>query len=343
MNEIKCVKVFIQAFNRMTQILFYPFDMTKWFILGFSAWLAVMFSGRGLGGGFSLNFEHLNLKKGSELLRTPARFRELLKSIFTDEGSFVGKVSEHFQIGESIFWLVIFGSIAFILMIIFINLLLLWLSSRFKFVFIHNLANNRSEISEPWKRFKKLGNSAFLWLFCYMLTLTLFMLIIFISACSLFYPVFIDFLQTGIINPGILNSFLSGMIILIFFCGMIVFSFAYYFFDQFVIVTMYRDNLTAVPAYRKFLRQLKSSPMTFLKFWILQIIANFLCSVAIVTLVLCTCCIAAVILAIPYVGSVMILPVNAFRRLQSMELMAAFGEDFSPYPAPLPAADDQQS
>ena len=336
MNEIKCVSVFIQAFKRMTRILFYPFDMMKWFMLGFSAWLAVMFSGNGIGGGISLNYKQLDIKKGTELLSIPGRFKELLKSIFTGEGSFIGKVSEHFHIGESIFWLIISGTAVFILVIIIINLILLWLSSGFKFVFIHNLANNLCEISTPWKRFKKLGNSAFLWLFCFMLALTLFMLIIFISACSLFYPVFIDFLQTGTLNPGILNSFLSGLTLLIFFCGITVFSFAYYFFDQFVLLIMYKDNISAVPAYWKFLRMLKSSPMSFIKFWFLQIFANFICIAAIITFVLCTCCIAAALLAIPYIGAVAILPVTAFRRLQSMELMAAFGEDFSPYPTPPP-------
>jgi hypothetical protein len=320
----------------MTGILFYPFDIVKWFMLGFSAWLAVMFSGRGIGGGLSLNYKQLDLKRGAELLSITGRFKELLKLIFTGEGSFIGKVSEHFQIGESIFWLIISGTAAFILIIIIINLLLLWLSSRFKFVFIHNLANNLCEISAPWKRFKNLGNSAFLWLLCFMLSLTLFMLIIFVLASSLFYPVFIDFLQTGTLNPGILNSFLSGLTLLLFFCGITVFSFTYYFFDQFVILIMYKDNISAVPAYWKFLRMLKSSPISYVKFWFLQILANFVCVAAIIAFVLCTCCIAAVLLAVPYIGAVAILPVTVFRRLQAMELMAAFGKDFSPYPAPAP-------
>ena len=334
MNEIKCVRVFIDAFKRMTRILFYPFDIAKWFMLGFSAWLAVMFSGRGVGGGVSLNYKQLDSQQGTEFLNITGRLKELLKSIFTGEGSFIGKISEHFQIGESILWLIISGTAAFIFLIIIINLILLWLSSRFKFIFIHNLANNLSQISAPWKRFKKLGNSAFWWLFCFMLALTLFMLVIFISACSLFYPVFINFLQTGTFTPGTLNSFLSGLTVLLFFCGITVFSFTYYFFDQFVILIMYKDDVSAVPAYWKFLRMLKSHPISFVKFWFLQIVANFICVSAIIVFVFCTCCTAAVLLAIPYIGAVVILPVTTFRRLQSMELMAAFGKDFSPYPAP---------
>lgn len=36
-----------RAFGRMTTILFRPFDLGKWFVLGFSAWLATLLDGGG--------------------------------------------------------------------------------------------------------------------------------------------------------------------------------------------------------------------------------------------------------------------------------------------------------
>src|SRR5687767_10268602 len=43
-----------QAYNRTVDILFKPFNITKWFVLGFAAWLAQL--GEGGGGGNNFNF-----------------------------------------------------------------------------------------------------------------------------------------------------------------------------------------------------------------------------------------------------------------------------------------------
>src|SRR5437773_1803234 len=36
-----------EAFELMQKILFQPFDLTKWLIIGFAAWIATFFSGGG--------------------------------------------------------------------------------------------------------------------------------------------------------------------------------------------------------------------------------------------------------------------------------------------------------
>ena len=41
-----------RAFDRMRRILFEPFDLVTWMVLGFSAWLATLGSGNGGGGNF---------------------------------------------------------------------------------------------------------------------------------------------------------------------------------------------------------------------------------------------------------------------------------------------------
>ena len=40
-----------QAFEKVKTILFRPFELGKWFIIGFCAWLAYLGSGGGCGGG----------------------------------------------------------------------------------------------------------------------------------------------------------------------------------------------------------------------------------------------------------------------------------------------------
>ena len=40
-------------------------------------------------------------------------------------------------------------------------LLVLWVSSRGKFVFLDDVLYDRAEIAEPWRRYRKAGNSLF--------------------------------------------------------------------------------------------------------------------------------------------------------------------------------------
>src|SRR2546430_11487576 len=51
--NIEIFKPFGEAFELMKKILFQPFDLKKWFIIGFAAWLANL--GRG-GGSFNYQF-----------------------------------------------------------------------------------------------------------------------------------------------------------------------------------------------------------------------------------------------------------------------------------------------
>src|SRR5436190_11182142 len=43
--KIEIFKPFGEAFETTKKILFQPFDLMKWLVIGFAAWLATMFSG----------------------------------------------------------------------------------------------------------------------------------------------------------------------------------------------------------------------------------------------------------------------------------------------------------
>jgi hypothetical protein len=50
-------------------------------------------------------------------------------------------------------------------------------------------------------------------------------------------------------------------------------------------------------------------------------------------IVLLTCCIACCFLAIPYVGTVLLLPVFAFKRSYSLHYLAQFGSEYDVFQA----------
>ena len=66
-SKIEIFKPFGEAFELMKKILFQPFDLKKWFVIGFAAWLANL--GAGGGGNFSYpNGEHKEAHKLNEAI-----------------------------------------------------------------------------------------------------------------------------------------------------------------------------------------------------------------------------------------------------------------------------------
>ena len=329
MYNIKCFAAFERAFRRMLGMLFYPFDIARWFVLGFSAWLAIIFNSQSFGGE---GFFYLKIFRSHNLPHILSRAGTFLKGVFLGDVFFVGKVCNYFNIEESGFWLIVFGTAASAVTLTVINLVLVWVSSRFKFIFIDNIANNRAEIAGPWTRFEKHGNSAFRWLIAFLVVCILLILVVFLISASLFYPAMQDYFRAGSFEMSGISIFICVLTVITAVPAMLVLSFAYYFFNEFVLPIMYRKDLSAKPAWREFLKLFKVAPLTFVKFWLLQIAANIACGLTVIILIICTFGVAVIPLLLPYLWMVVLLPIFVFQRLQAMELLAAFGSEYSPFP-----------
>ena len=59
--KIEIFKPFVEAFELMKKILFQPFDLGKWCVIGFAAFLALLPGGCGGGPNFNFNFPFQNL------------------------------------------------------------------------------------------------------------------------------------------------------------------------------------------------------------------------------------------------------------------------------------------
>ena len=126
-SKIEIFKPFGEAFELMKKILFQPFDLKKWFVIGFAAWLA------SLGSGSSFNYP-------------------------SDRGE-VKEVNDAIsQIPHSI---LVTGVVLVIVVVLVLIVLFAWLRARGGFMFIDCIAKNRGAIKEPWRDFRKEGNSYF--------------------------------------------------------------------------------------------------------------------------------------------------------------------------------------
>jgi hypothetical protein len=68
--------------------------------------------------------------------------------------------------------------------------------------------------------------------------------------------------------------------------------------------------------------------------------ASIACGVVVLAAVIATCCIAACLLALPYLGTVLLLPVLVFQRAYSLYYLAQLGPKYDLFqrPAPPPAS-----
>jgi hypothetical protein len=296
-----------RAWERMKHILWRPFDLAKWLVLGFSCWLAGL-ADSASGGGWKWIIDENDF---------PGRH-----NVFNDTGSFD-------QLGGALIWLPLIFIV--IMAIAAILVLVLWLSSRSKMIYLDNVVHNRAQIVEPWHRLRDLGNSLFLWrlgfvVACGLVALVLLM-IFFAPAATLSFSDALSGLSYA--------AMVFGVIIMI--CFGFTAAFVALMLEAFVIPVMYKFDLKATEAWSYFLPWLKTRPWQFVLYavFVLVLVIVFLCVFALICVF--TCCIAA----LPYVGTVILLPFYVTYRLFSIEFLTQFDSGFDLFtPAEIPAGTE---
>jgi len=306
--KIEIFKPFGEAFELMKKVLFKPFEFKKWLVIGFAAFIAGHFGG----GGF--NF--------------PLRGKK-----FPFEPSQAASVPNLEQWKP---WLPI-AIPAFVILVLLLILLFLWLKARGNFVFTDCIVCNRGTIVNPWREYRKEGNSYFG-----------FILALAFGTMIIFALMFVFFAALGLLGHGRTTAVTS--------VGLLVFLFLFFFFlvvfinvtTYFMPFVMYRQRCSAVDAFREVLRLIAGNIGVFVLFCLFGFVL-LLAMIMIGAIVSClTCCIAA----LPYVGTVILLPVYICLRAFGLCFLRQFGSDydvwanfmppeFSPVllssPAPLPS------
>ena len=131
--RIEIFKPFGEAFELMKKVLFQPFDLKKWLVIGFAAWLANL----GAGGGGIGNFNYPDNHRDDA-----QKFNET-----------IGQIPQP---------VLITGICLLICVVILLIVLFAWLRARGRFILVDCIVRNRAAIAEPWKEFRAEGNSFFL-------------------------------------------------------------------------------------------------------------------------------------------------------------------------------------
>jgi hypothetical protein len=302
MMNIGYIEPFSRGWKHMTKALFHPFDLKKWFVVGFTAFLAELTDFHG--GGNSRVGEHGGHFRWGEFLEFPQRAREWLL--------------------ENPGWmtLILFGVFLLLLLI----LLLIWLSSRGKFMFLDNVIHDRAQVVAPWNEFRREGNSLFL----FRLALAVVMIVVFgayvISCFAALYRLYqVEGESIALLGP--LLWMILGLVVML-----IITAYIELFLSHFVVPIMYRSRVTVLAAWSTFLGLLSTHLLLFIGYGLFVLALVILVVIGIVLAGLVTCCIGFLILLIPYINSVILLPVSYTFRAFSVEFLEQFGEAYRLFP-----------
>ncbi len=298
--QLSCTRWVRPSWERTKDILFRPFDMVKWFMLGFTAWLATL--GEGGGGGGSTKFK-----------KTGGGNSEVFSDAMVQANAFM---NEHA------------GSIALIVAIGFIVsvglwVLAMWIRCRGKFMFLDNVVHNRADVSNPWNVFKQHASSLFKWnlvygLLCFVVSLPVLMLVLF--------KVAMPCIRAGAWDPAVIPMLVLAVILS--FPLSIVTGYINRFREDFIIPIMYNLDLTATEAWGRFIPVLKCRLGALIVYGLFYTLLIFLALLCVFIFCLATCCIGGCLIMIPYIGSVVLLPMLVFFRQYSLNYLDQFGPVF---------------
>jgi hypothetical protein len=285
--NIEIFKPFGKAFELMKKILFQPFDLKKWFIIGFAAWLANL--GRG-GGSFNYQFNsHEEVQKVNEAIS---------------------------RIPQSI---LVLGISLLIVFVIAAIVLFAWLRARGGFLFIDGIVKNRAAIAEPWREFRKEGNSYFLFsllisfIFIVLAALLALPLIILAIKNRYFLNLHRDHLDIYMLLA------IAGWVFVI-----LLMIIAWALVASFMMPVMYRRRCRAYEGLCAALSLIAAHPGEILLYCLFLIVLAIATGLISCLAICATCCIAA----LPYIGTVILLPVFVLFRSFSLVFLRQFGPDY---------------
>src|SRR5436309_3944922 len=289
--RIEIFRPFGEAFELMKKILFQPFDLKKWLVIGFAAWLANLGCG---GGSFNYGYNrHEEMQKVNEALS---------------------------QIPHS---LLLTGICVLVCLVLVLIVLFAWLRARGCFMFIDCIAKNRGAIAEPWRDFRKEGNSYFLFSL-----LVGFAFLIFAALLS--FPFMLPIIR-GVTFLHIHDVYLISTIAAWAFVEILL-VLAWSLIANFMVPVMYRKRCGSSKAFGIVIRLIAAYPGEIVLYCLICIVLALATGIVACVATCATCCIAA----IPYIGTLILLPIFVLLRAFSLLFLRQFGSDYDVWASFMP-------
>ena len=285
------------AIERVKQILFRPFDFAKWISIGFCAWLATIGQG-----GSNFNFNKQSLPGKNNFNHALAQARDYTM--------------------DNLVWIIPLTAVL-ILILAVVWIALVWLSSRGKFMFLHCVAMNRGEVAVPWRKYAPEAKSLFLFRLALGVT-----------------GIFISILMLAIIADPLLKAFQHNWdfstgswlliipTILLYLFACILLGIINSLTTNFVVPLMYLRGGSCQKNWEVIYNLIKANFGNWIIYFLFQILLGIGIFILIMLVVLITCCVAGCLIALPFIGSVLLLPITVFQRSYALYYIAQYGPEY---------------
>jgi hypothetical protein len=315
-SKIEIFKPFGEAFELMKKILFQPFDFGKWFVVGFAAWLANL----GSGGAFNFRSNYAGRSDWKEL------------------GDAINQIPH---------WVLVLGASVLLVLLLALAVLFAWLRARGGFMFVDCIVKNRGAIAGPWREFQKEGNSYFLFslvaAFVFVIFAALLSLPLIALAIRGRYYLYLHRDRPDVYVLLVIAAWVFVILLVIIALALIA---------SFMLPVMYRRRCRAYEAFRAAASLIAAHPGEIVLYCLFLVVLAIATGLISCFAICATCCIAA----LPYIGTVILLPIYIVLRSFSLCFVRQFGPDcdvwanfippeFSPIllPPPAPPASTSSS
>ena len=220
------------------------------------------------------------------------------------------------------------------LFVVALAFVILWINSRGEFVFLDAVVNGRREIVAPWHAWREQGNSLFVWRI-------VFGLIVFAGFATLSGIVVL--LALGGRIPSSIDDVpwlrVLGAFGIVWLPFVVAGLYVHLFVRHFITAIMFRDRVTTTEAWRTFLPLLRQRMGAFLLYGLFVLALHIGLFLALIPAICLTCCLLGCLMAIPFVGAVVWLPVSYSFRAYGPEFLAQFGAAYDLWPVPAAAIE----
>lgn len=282
-----------KAWERMVSVLFKPFAVEKWFLVGFAAWLAYLFEDSGA-----------NLR--GQIQGDLSGVRTILRW-FTDHPIAIP-----------------FIAIAYLFAVLAFTGGITFLRARGHFMLLHALTHEKFEIGESWSEYSNEANSAFKYFFAIT------------AAPPLLGGVFVAFLAV-IAYSDIMRGTMGAAGVIAFALGILVglpvlilLVLANNFVRDFVLPVMFVHRIPLGEAWARVRGPILGEHKGEL---VLFYLLSFALAIAAGVVTCVATCLTLCATALPYIGTVILLPIYIFFRCYSLCFLQQLGPDFWSFPA----------
>ena len=305
--DIEIIKPLREAWQHMKGMLF-PFELGKWFTLGFVAWLAT------LGHGGAANF---NFGRRFNLTGYSGQGAGKFPSVPSPEALLEGPL----RFARENLSLVLIVGAAVALLLLGLYVAITYINSRGIFVYLDCAYERKAKVAEPWRHVRKHAWSYFLWrLLIDGVGITLSLAIV-LAILIPNWPA----LRSGRLTGQAIAGLIVGAA---FFLALaVIFGLARWCLHNLVSTIMYLHDFSGKEAWSELFTLMRGHLGEFFLYFLMQFVLIMLPAIVLVPAACCCC--ALVVLVLPVVRQTILQPLLLWIRAYPFYFLAQFGGPLS--------------